>query len=144
VARKIFLWKYRVGYAECTIGDHVYYSRYLDILERARGEFFREIGVTFQAWQHRGFLFPVIGVRARYLAPARYDDELEIKLWIGEAKGIRLNFAGEILKAGAGTTLLRATTEHVCATPDEKPVRLPAELIGLITPYLIKTEKDAE
>ncbi len=68
---KTFHWEYRVGYAECTIGDHVYYSRYLDILERARGECFRSLGVTFQQWQARGFIFPVVAAQVRYLAPAR-------------------------------------------------------------------------
>jgi len=36
---------YRVVYADCTLGNHIYYSRYLDILEAARGEFFRHLGV---------------------------------------------------------------------------------------------------
>ena len=32
---------HRVSYAECTVGNHVYHSRYLDWLEAARGEFIR-------------------------------------------------------------------------------------------------------
>ncbi|MGN6552400.1 MAG: hypothetical protein ACTHLW_01530 [Verrucomicrobiota bacterium] len=30
---------HRVAYAECTVGNHIYYGRYLDVLESARGEF---------------------------------------------------------------------------------------------------------
>ena len=32
----VFLHRHRVTYAECTVGNHVYYSRYLDLLESAR------------------------------------------------------------------------------------------------------------
>ncbi len=32
-----FQYQHRVVYAECTVGTHVYYARYLDMLEAARG-----------------------------------------------------------------------------------------------------------
>ena len=37
---------HRVTYAECTVGNHIYHSRYLDLLEAARGEFLRSLGPT--------------------------------------------------------------------------------------------------
>ena len=42
----MFRHTHRVTYAECTVGDHVYHSRYLDLLEAARGEFMRSLGST--------------------------------------------------------------------------------------------------
>jgi acyl-CoA thioesterase FadM len=41
-----FCHTHRVTYAECTVGNHVYHSRYLDLLEAARGEFIRSLGAT--------------------------------------------------------------------------------------------------
>ena len=41
-----FRYPHRVTYAECTVGDHIYHSRYLDLLEAARGEFMRSLGPT--------------------------------------------------------------------------------------------------
>ena len=38
---KIFKHSHGVSYAQTTIGDHVYYSRYLEIIEDCRSEFFR-------------------------------------------------------------------------------------------------------
>lgn len=55
-----FVHVHRVTYAECTLGNHVYHSRYLDILEAARGEFFRALGHPLLAWQERGVLFPIL------------------------------------------------------------------------------------
>ncbi len=32
MAENVFRWVYRVCYADCTVGNHIYYSRYLDLL----------------------------------------------------------------------------------------------------------------
>src|SRR5437762_1677580 len=70
----IFMHTHRVTYSDCTAGNHVYYSRFLDIVEAARGEFFRHRGRTFLYWQEQSTIFPVVECRLRYLAPARYDE----------------------------------------------------------------------
>jgi|SRR5690349_9018946 len=126
---------HRVTYADCTVGNHIYYSRYLDLLESARGEFFRQLGSPFLQWQERGVIFPVIECRLRYKAPARYDDVLAIELWPQTAERIRLDFAYRILNQ-TETLILEAETRQVCTGMNEKPQRLPEELVGLLQPYL--------
>jgi acyl-CoA thioester hydrolase len=129
-----FQYSHRVTYSECTLGNHVYYSRYLDILEAARGEFFRQLGTTFLKWQQQDVIFPVIECRLRYKAPARYDDLLTIKIWLTSLERIRLNFAYRILHEQ--NLLLEGETFHVCTGLNEKPRRLPDELLSLLNPYL--------
>jgi len=129
-----FTLNYRVPYADCTVGNHIYYARYLELLEKARGEFFRELGETFTQWQAQDAIFPVIEVRLRYKAPARYDDLLACQLWISRAESVRLNFAYRIANQ-AGTTILEGETFHVCTGLDEKPKRLPETLSSLLAPY---------
>lgn len=73
---------HRVSYAECTVGNHIYHARYLDLLEAARGEFLRALGPTVLELQERDCIFPVIEARLRYKAPARYDDLLTIEAWV--------------------------------------------------------------
>lgn len=131
----IFRHTYRVTYADCAIGNHVYYSRYLNFLEAARGEFFRHLGLTFLQLQMQDTIFPVVECRLRYKAPARYDDILTIELWVTAAERVRLNFAYRVLKSG-GDLLAEAETLHVCAGMDEKAKRLPEELISRIQTYL--------
>ncbi len=126
---------HRVTYADCTVGNHIYYSRYLDLLEAARGEFFRHLGVTFLHWQERGIIFPVIECRLRYKAPARYDDVLTIEVWPTAAERIRLDFGSRIVNQ-AGAVILEAETQHVCTGTDEKPKRLPEELVKLLQPWV--------
>jgi acyl-CoA thioester hydrolase len=126
---------HRVTYADCTVGNHIYYSRYLDLLEVARGEFFRHLGQTFLSWQEQGFIFPVVECHLRYKAPARYDDVLTIEVWITTAERIRLDFASRILNK-SGALILEAETRHVCTGVDEKPQRLPEGLVKLLQPWV--------
>jgi acyl-CoA thioester hydrolase len=131
----VFQHQHRVIYAECTIGNHVYYSRYLDMLEEARGEFFRQAGWPLLALQEGGTAFPVIAVEIAYKGPARYDDLLSIQLWLAEMRGIRLNFAFRILDANRAT-LAEGEARHICASLDEKPKRLPDDLCESLAPFL--------
>ena len=126
---------HRVTYAECTVGNHIYYARDLDLLEAARGAFFREIGVTFLQCQERDTIFPVVECHLRYKAPAHYDDSLTIEVWPTAIERVRLNFAYRITNQ-AGGLILEAETSHVCAALNEKPKRLPEELVGRLRPYL--------
>lgn len=130
-----FRHQYRVSYADCTLGNHVYYARYLDLLETARGEFFRSLGLSLLQWQERDTIFPVIEARLRYKSPARYDDVLATELWLTAAERVRLNFAYRIVKQG-DVLVLEAETMHATAALNEKPKRLPEELIAALRPYL--------
>jgi len=119
---------HRVTYAECTVGDHIYHSRYLDLLEAARGEFLRSLGATVLSLQDADYIFPVIEARLRYRAPARYDDGLTIEVRPTLVERVRLNFGHRILNQD-GKLILEAETFHCCTSREEKPKRLPVELV---------------
>lgn len=130
-----FKHQHRVTYGECTVGNHVYYARYLDMLEEARGEFFRQQSQPLLQWQESGTVFPVIGARIDYKGPARYDDLITIELWITEMRGVRLSIGFRITQAEGGV-LAEGETRHVCATVHEKPQRLPKELLERFQPFV--------
>ena len=104
-------------------------------LETARGEFFRTLGTTFLDWQNRGFVFPVIACQLSFKAPARYDTVLHIDLWVTHAEGVRLNFAYRITTA-EGALVLEGATDHVCTNLNDKPRRLPPELVTSLQPAI--------
>jgi len=124
-----------VTYAECTIGDHIYHSRYLDLLEAARGEFMRSLGEPVVALQNADYIFPIIEARVRYKYPARYDDLLAIDVWMTRVERVRLNFGHRILNQD-GKLILEAETFHCCTNRDEKPRRLPEDMTAKLGPYL--------
>ena len=118
------------------MGNHIYYSRYLDLLEAARGEFFRQLGHPFAQLQAADTLFPVIEARLRYKAAARYDDVLVIEIAVAEISKVRLTFACRILHE-SGRLLVEATTAHVCTSTADKPKRLPDDLCAALAPYFM-------
>jgi acyl-CoA thioester hydrolase len=130
-----FRHNHRVTYADCTVGNHIYYSRYLEILESARGEFMHSLGTPFLQWQQADTIFPVIECRIRYKAPARYDDMLAIELWLTSAGAVRLNFAYRIVNQ-KNLLILEGETFHVCTGLEGKPRRFPEELSNLLKPYV--------
>jgi acyl-CoA thioester hydrolase len=125
---EIFRHPHRVIYAECTVGNHVYHSRYLDLLEAARGEFIRSLGATVLELQEDDFMFPVIEAKLRYKFPARYDDLLTIEVWPTVTSPVRLNFGHRITNQNS-ELILEAETFHVCTSTREKPKRMPPELM---------------
>ena len=131
----VFYHSQRVIYADCTLGNHVYHARYLDLLEAARGEFFRQLSPTLLNWQEQDVIFPVIEARLQYKSPARYDDVLQTEVWVTAAARARLNF-GYRMVSQHRTLILEAETFHVCTGREgEKPKRLPAALVAALKPY---------
>jgi acyl-CoA thioester hydrolase len=131
----LFRHPHRATYAECTVGNHIYHSRYLDLLEAARGEFMRSLGRSVLELQDADYIFPVIEARLHYKFPARYDDLLTVEVWLTLIERVRLNFGHRILNQD-GKLILEAETFHACTSREEKPKRLPEELVEKLKPYL--------
>ncbi|MEP6662404.1 MAG: thioesterase family protein [Verrucomicrobiota bacterium] len=138
MSEKIFHHTHRVTYAECTVGNHIYYSRYLELLEKARGEFFRSLELPLLQWQQDDTIFPVVEAHLRYKAPARYDDLLAISVWLARLQGVRMNFSYHVLNQN-NLLLLEAETFHVCSGLNEKPKRLPQILVEKMNSFLDDT-----
>ena len=136
VSTSVFRWRHRVTYSECTVGNHVYYARYLDFLEEARGEFLRHAGWPLTRLQEADTLFPVIEARLRYRGAARYDDLLTIEVSVTELAKVRLAFNHRILTE-AGRLLVEGSTVHACTSLDEKPKRIPVELVAALSRFVV-------
>jgi acyl-CoA thioester hydrolase len=140
VSAQVFRYIHRVTYADCTLGNHIYYSRYLDLLEAARNELFRQLGTTLLQLQEQDTIFPVVECHIRYKSPARYDDVLTIQLWPELVQGARLNFGCRILK-DENVLVLEGGTFHVCTGLNEKPKRIPGDLAAKLEDFLTADER---
>ncbi len=135
MSAQVFCHRHRVGYAECTVGNHIYYARYLDLLEEARGEFFRALSLTLLELQQRDLIFPVVECQIQYRAPARYDDVLAIEVRLTELGRVKLRFGYRVLNQD-NTLVVEASTTHACTSAHGKLKRLPAELTLALEPHL--------
>jgi YbgC/YbaW family acyl-CoA thioester hydrolase len=122
-----FTHRHRISYAATAPGNHVYFSRYLEIVEEARGEFFRSLGFPLNSLaQEHAIQLPVLECKVKYHRFARYDDEVEVRVRVDDIGRIRLRLEYELFRGE--DLLVDVVIEHACLRADERPTRLPGPL----------------
>ncbi len=132
----IHICRYRVSYGDTDRMGRVYYANYLEICERARTEFLRDIGHPYKSIEESGCLFPVRSCQVRYYNAAVYDDLLECRSRISRMRHATLVFTTDIHRDGEDHALVTAHVELACVDPAGKPRILPESLKNALTPYL--------
>ena len=119
----------RVRYAETDQMGVVYHANYLVWFEVGRVEFMRQVGLEYHDMEREdGALIAVIEARARYKAPARYDDELVVRTTLASVRGSVIRFTYGIFRAGAtggDQVLCEGETVHMVVGRDMKRRALP-------------------
>jgi acyl-CoA thioester hydrolase len=126
--------KLRARFAETDAMRVVHHTEYFVWFEVARTELLRALGLPYTEIQARGFHTPLVEAYASYRAPARYDDEVEVKVWpssIGRSS-IRLEY--EVRKLPRGELLCTGRTVHVLVGGDGKPRRIPDDIREKLSP----------
>jgi len=119
----------RVRYAETDQMGVAYHGHYLAWYEMGRTELMRELGCAYGELERReGIFFPVVEVGSRYLAPARYDDLLQVCTRLVSVGGVRVRFEYELIRSEDGRLLATGFTELASVGAAGRPVRLPAAL----------------
>jgi acyl-CoA thioester hydrolase len=126
----MFKHQIRVPYRDVTIGNHIYYSRYLEIMEVARNEIFRDLGYSLLNLQQQNVIFPVIECSLKYHSPARYDDLLSVESCFTNVGKVQFFLEYKIKREEL--VLVTASTRHAVTNMEEKPVRMPSALYDVI------------
>ncbi len=125
----------RVYYEDTDLAGVVYYANYLRYLERGRSEMLRALGIDQRAMREEaGLVFVVRRLAVDYLAPARFDDLLEVHTRITALGGASAVMAQEVVRHG--TALLRAEVQVACMDAAGRPRRLPAGVRARLAPAL--------
>jgi acyl-CoA thioester hydrolase len=121
----------RVYYEDTDLAGVVYYANYLRFIERGRTEALRDLGVDQAALKRdRGLVFVVRRLTIDYLAPARFDDLLEVRTRIARLRGASLEMAQEVWRGG--DCLSRAAVTVACMDGAGRPRRLPKDVRDLL------------
>lgn len=117
--------KLRVYYEDTDLAGIVYYANYLRFIERARSEWVRSLGVDQVALKaDAGIVFAVRRIEADYLAPAKFDDEVEVVTSVESVTGVRLVLKQDVTRAGQ--VLFSSIVTLVALNEQGAPARLPA------------------
>ncbi len=90
----------------------VWHGHYVKYLEIVRGVLLHTIDYNYAAMKASGYVWPVIDMQLRYIAPAVYGQRLRLRAEIVEWEN-RLKIAYLINDAVSGRRLSRATTTQV-------------------------------
>ncbi|HWE25694.1 MAG TPA: thioesterase family protein, partial [Myxococcales bacterium] len=125
---RVVPYRHRVIYGDTDQMGVVYYGNYLRFFEAARGDWIRNLGMTYAQIEERGIFLPVLEVGVRYLKPARYDDLLEIPLKVSHTR-VKVRFDYKVYRADEPDVLLLGHTVHACVTKEGRPTRAPDWLV---------------
>ena len=137
-AANTFVWPVRVYFEDTDSGGVVYYANYLKFLERARTEWLRSLGIEQDILQcEQNLVFMVRSVKLKYLAPAKFNDLLEVHTRLEQLGRVRVFFAQQVLRRdvelSTAKPLCTGTVEVACVDSlSGKPRPLPADFIAEI------------
>lgn len=112
----------------------VHHSRYLTYFEMGRVELMRHLGLPHLEQEEIGQPMSIRRIDVRYLAPARYDDLLELSTRIAEIRGARIIFKGSLRRSYPTAAIAEAEMEAVAITPAGRPRRLSPRELSALTP----------
>src|SRR6478752_3431724 len=122
----------RVYWEDTDAGGIVFYANYLKFFERARTEWLRSLGIAQSALREEvGGMFIVSETSARYLAPAKLDDELSVTAALEAGGRASLIIAQQ---ARRGDTLLCEGTIRIgwVDAATLRPARIPETILEVL------------
>jgi acyl-CoA thioester hydrolase len=124
--------RFRVRYAETDQMGVVYYANYLVWMEVGRVEFCKRAGFNYRDMEMEdSILMAVAECHCRYLAPARFDDEVVVKTWIEQANPRIVTFAYEMRLADDAKKLATGHTRHILVDRRFRRARLPEKYFAM-------------
>ncbi len=104
----------------------VYYANYLVWMEAARMEWCRARGVDYAAMEREdGIFLAVAEANCRYRSPARFDDEVILKVWLDAANSRIVIFQYEMLVGER--VVATGHTRHVFVSSAMQKARCPVK-----------------
>ena len=126
----------RVRYGETDQMGYCYYGNYAQYFEVGRVEALRSLGLSYKELEDSGIMLPVSRYEVDFIAPAFYDDTLEIKTKITSLKGSQITFEyhafrGDLVLARGMTVLVFVNKTSM------RPIRPPQSFINLVQSFII-------
>lgn len=104
----------RVRWGECDAQGIVFNAQYMNFIEVAQAEYFRNLGIRLYDADSRGcFDLATVKATLEYMAPARVDDMLEIYIGVARIGNSSLTLKTEMYLADGAQPIHRAEAVYV-------------------------------
>ena len=124
--------KVRIYYEDTDAGEVVFYANYFKFTERARTELIYERlkQKHLELKEKFDVIFVVKSLSSKYIAPAKFEDDLVVVSKIIEKSPVRLVLEQNIEKAGK--LIFTSTIELAVVSSKGKITKLPDKLLSLM------------
>ena len=125
-------YKVRIYYEDTDAGGVVFYANYFKFTERARTELiYEKLKLKHLELKEKfDVIFVVKSLSSKYIAPARFEDDLIVVSKIVEKSPVRLVLEQNIEKANK--LIFTSTIELAVVSSNGKITKLPDQLLSLI------------
>jgi acyl-CoA thioester hydrolase len=117
----------RVRYVEADPMGYLHHSNYFTYFEMGRTELFRSSGGNYREIEEAGLFFVITKLECKFLAPARYDDELTLRTKISRATMAKLEHEYELRRGD--TILTTARSVLACVDKTGRVQRMPDSVV---------------
>ena len=111
-------YKFRARFYDADPMGVMWHGNYVKLCEDARCEFWRDAGYTYMQMRDDGFIYPIIKMEFKFIAPILFDDEVAVSIELLECDTI-IKFSYRI-KSLSGALLAKATTSQAAVELDSK------------------------
>lgn len=118
---------FHVRYAETDAMGIVHHAAYIVWFEEGRSNYMRQRGTSYADFERDGYYMAVTEVHARYLKPARYDDRVTIRCWLGAARSRSMTFEYEVVHDASGELLMSGSSHHICINKQGAVTKIPSQ-----------------
>ncbi len=125
-------YKVRIYYEDTDAGQVVFYANYFKFTERARTELiYDKLKLKHTELKEKfDVIFVVKSLTSKYIAPAKFEDDLIVVTKINEKTPVRLVLEQNIEKNSK--LIFKSTIELAVVSSNGKVSKLPDELLSLI------------
>ena len=113
----------KVHYHETDQMGVVHHANYPKWMEEARVAFLDERGLSYRVMEAAGVFSPVTSLSIEYKRPARFDDEVEVRLGLSKYTGVRLEVSYTFFNKTRNELCAVAVSAH-CFVKDGRVVSL--------------------
>jgi acyl-CoA thioester hydrolase len=125
---------FRVRFAETDLMGIVHHASYVIYLEEARVDFTRQIGAPYSDLEAAGYSLAVSELNIRYVAPARFDQQIVVKTWLEEVRSRTVTFGYEVFELESQILLVTARVKLICVDRAGQIKRIPPAWLSILEP----------
>ncbi|MDX1427325.1 MAG: thioesterase family protein [Salegentibacter mishustinae] len=119
----------KVRYAETDQMGVVHHGNYAQYFEIARLDWLSALGISYKTMEENGVMLPVYELNTKFLKPAVFEDELEIKVQLKELPSVKITFEYLIYNQNKELLTKAFTTLVFMDSKTKKPIRCPQYIL---------------